>query len=58
LANQGIRTNISFPVVVPAVIGHASHAPSPAPGFESQSAWTLQLAATLPETHATGVHFV
>src|SRR5581483_5926020 len=60
-AKAPVRTNISFSVVTPAVIGHASHTPSPAPGDESQlapSAAPLHAAPTFPATHATGLHVV
>src|SRR5215470_8791267 len=50
------RTNISFSVLSPPVIAHASHQPSPAPGVESQSVSWVHGSATLPSTHATGVH--
>ena len=51
--------NISFSVLSPPVIGHASHSPSPAPGDESQvasSSAPLHAAPTRPAVHATGLH--
>lgn len=56
-----VRTNISFSVVAPAVIGQASHQPSPAPGVESQLASSpvpVHGSPTRPSTHATGRHVV
>ena len=49
--------NISFSVLSPPVIRHASHTPSPAPGEESHVALSLEplhAAPTFPATHATG----
>src|SRR5689334_2272295 len=53
------RTNISFCVLSPPVIGQASQSPSPAPGDESQlasSSAPLHAAPTLPATQPTGLH--
>ena len=46
--------NISFSVLSPPVIGHASQTPSPRPGAESQSRSVVQEAGgfILPATHA------
>ena len=51
----------AFSVVEPAVIGHASHMPSPAPGAESQAASSSAPphgAPILPAAHATGLQLV
>jgi hypothetical protein len=51
--------NISFSVLSPPLIRHASHSPSFAPDAESQvrsSPTPLHGVPTLPAAHATGVH--
>ncbi len=52
--------NISFSVLSPPVMGHASHEPSPALGDESHrrsSPTPEQGTPTFPETHAVGVQW-
>jgi len=55
-----MRMNISFSVLSPPVMGHASHEPSFAPGAESQlrsSALPAHGAPTFPAVHAVGVQW-
>lgn len=57
----GVSTNISFSVVTPAVILHASLQPSPAPGELSHAASSSSPAhgaPMFPAAHATGLHEV